>query len=97
MDGSYDVGKYWYVVYVWFVIASKRIEIDDWEEFMTFGKQVRLAGAVTCIIAAVTNTIVLNLIGLLAMFIGVVIQVDNLEQRLIALEPKGDNDDETEA
>lgn len=61
---------------------------------MTFGKQVRLAGALICIIGAVTNTLVLNIIGLFAMFIGVVIQVDNLEQRIEALEPKEKEDEE---
>lgn len=60
---------------------------------MRFGKQIRLAGAVVCIIGAVSNTLILTLIGLLSMASGVVLQVDNLDARLEALEPKQEEDD----
>lgn len=61
---------------------------------MTLGKHIRLAGAIACIVGAITNTLILNLIGLLVMFIGVVVQVDNLDRRIAALEPKGDTDEQ---
>lgn len=59
---------------------------------MTFGKQVRLAGAVVCIVGAVTNITILNIIGLLVVFLGVILQVDNLERRIEYLEPKGEDE-----
>lgn len=59
---------------------------------MTFGKQVRLAGAVVCIVGAVTNITILNIIGLLVVFLGVIFQVDNLERRIEDLEPKGEDE-----
>lgn len=59
---------------------------------MTFGKQVRLAGAVVCIVSAVTNTTILSLIGLFVVFLGVILQVDNLERRIEDLEPKGEDE-----
>lgn len=61
---------------------------------MTWGKRIRLAGAVACIVGAVTHILLLNLIGLLVMFIGVVAQVDNLERRVEDLEPKEDTNEE---
>jgi len=61
---------------------------------MTFGGQVRLAGAVVVIIGALANVIVLNLVGLCIMAIGVTIQVDKLEKRVAELEPKENTNDE---
>lgn len=55
---------------------------------MTFGAQIRLAGAIVVIIGALTNVIVLNLVGLCIMGIGAVWQIDTLEKRVAALESK---------
>ena len=61
---------------------------------MTFGGQVRLAGAVVVIIGALANIVVLNLVGLCIMGIGTVWQIDALERRVVALEPKENTNDE---
>lgn len=63
---------------------------------MTLGGHIRLAGSVVVIVAFFTHSLVLNLLGLCIMAIGVTVQVDGLEKRVMALEPK-ENDDETEA
>lgn len=64
---------------------------------MTFGGQIRLAGAVVSIIGAITNIVVLSLVGLMVMAIGAIWQIDTLERRVNALESKGNSNDETEA
>lgn len=61
---------------------------------MNIWEHVRLAGAVTCIIAALFNNLLLNLFGLMIVAIGTVGHVSNLEKRLAALEAKGVNDEE---
>lgn len=61
---------------------------------MTFGGQIRLAGAVVAIIGAVSNTVILSALGLCIMAIGVTVQVDSLERRVAALEPKEDTNEE---
>lgn len=61
---------------------------------MTLGQHIRLAGAVTCIVAALLNNLLLNFLGLMVVAIGMVVHIDNLERRLQALESKGATDDE---
>lgn len=53
---------------------------------MTFGANVRLAGAVVSIIGAVANTAILSLIGVCIMAIGAILQIDALERRVKELE-----------
>lgn len=59
---------------------------------MTFGQHMRLAGAVVAIVGALTNLVILSVIGLCVMACGAVLQIDNLEARVKALE--GDKHDE---
>lgn len=61
---------------------------------MTFGGQVRLAGAVVVIVAFFTNTIALTFLGLCIMAVGATWQIDALEKRVAALEPKEDTNEE---
>lgn len=61
---------------------------------MTFGGHIRLAGAVAVIVAAFTNIMPLTLIGLCVMAIGTIWQIDSLERRVAALEPKEDTHEE---
>lgn len=60
---------------------------------MTFGQHIRLAGAVVVIVAFFMHSLMLNLLGLVVMAIGVTVQVDALERRVAALEPKEDEDE----
>lgn len=60
---------------------------------MTFGRHIRLAGAVVIIVAAFTNIMLLTMIGLCVMAIGAIVQIDSLEKRVAALEPKEDTDE----
>lgn len=56
---------------------------------MNLWKQIRLAGAVMCIVAAVTNTLVLTFVGLMVILIGMIGQIDRLER----LQEEKDNDE----
>ena len=60
---------------------------------MTFGGHIRLAGAVVSIIGAVTNTVILSVVGLCIMAIGAAWQIDALERRVAELEPKEQTDE----
>lgn len=60
---------------------------------MKLCQHIRLAGAVTCIIGAVTSMLIVTAIGLMLVSIGAIWQLDLLEARLSALE-KGDETDE---
>lgn len=86
------------MVYVWLVDTGVWIETDmGEEELMTFGGHIRLAGAVVVILSFFLKNMALNFLGLMIMAIGVTIQVDSLERRVAALEPKEKDNDETEA
>ena len=61
---------------------------------MTFGGHIRLAGAVVVILSFFLKSMPLNLVGLMIMAIGVTVQVDSLERRVAALEPKEDEREE---
>lgn len=61
---------------------------------MTFGAQVRFAGAVVCIVGAFASSATLSLIGLTIIAVGSMWQIDSLERRVQALEPKEKNDEE---
>lgn len=61
---------------------------------MTFGGQVRLAGAITVILSAMFHTAILTFVGIAIMAIGATWQIDGLERRVAALEPKEKDDDE---
>lgn len=61
---------------------------------MTIGQHIRLAGAVTCIIAVLLNNLLLNFLGLMIIAVGVVVHIDQLEKRVQALETKGVDDEE---
>lgn len=61
---------------------------------MTFGGHIRLAGAVVSIIGALMNILVLSLTGVMIMALGAIWQIDSLEKRVSALEPKGDDDEQ---
>lgn len=60
-------------------------------------RQLRLIGAFTMIAGVILNNMVVNLLGILIQYIGVVGAVDLLERRIALLEPKenadGDGDE----
>lgn len=64
---------------------------------MTFGQQIRTAGGVICIAAFFMNNVPLTAIGLIAMALGAMWQVDSLERRVTELESKEATKDETNA